>query len=175
MSLPPDFLTAIKARFNTYKDLGDRCFEQLDDADFFFTPAPESNSIAIIIQHIYGNVMSRFTNFLTEDGEKEWRNRDAEFEDMNAEKQDLLSFWEEAWQQLFKTLDSLTEDDLTKTIYIRSEPLIVFDALLRQLAHYPYHVGQIIYIGKLLKKEQWNSLSIPKNKSKEFNQQMNHK
>ncbi len=175
MSLPLDILPAIKARFKTYKDLGDLCFAQLEDADFFFSPSPESNSIAIIIQHIYGNVMSRFTNFLTEDGEKEWRKRDAEFEDMNAEKQDLLSFWVEAWQQLFKTLDSLTEDDLTKTIYIRSEPLIVFDALLRQLAHYPYHVGQIIYIGKLLKKEQWNSLSIPKNKSKEFNQQMNHK
>lgn len=175
MSLSNEFLPAIIKRFKTYKDLGDKTFEQLEEKDFFYTPSPESNSIAIIIQHIYGNALSRFTNFLTEDGEKDWRNRDAEFEEMDISKQDLLSFWEAGWRQVFLTLDSLIEEDLTKTIYIRTEPLIVFDALLRQLAHYPYHVGQIVYIGRLLKGDQWNSLSIPKNKSNEFNQQMKAK
>lgn len=175
MSLSAEFLPAIIKRFKTYKDLGDKTFEQLEEKDFFYQPTSESNSIAVIIQHIYGNALSRFTNFLTEDGEKEWRKRDAEFEVMETSKQDLVEFWNAGWKLVFDTLQSLTEDDLTKTIYIRSEPLIVFDALLRQLAHYPYHVGQIVYIGKLLKNDDWKSLSIPKNKSKEFNQQMTSK
>jgi hypothetical protein len=172
MSLSNEFVPAMIKRFKFYKDLGDKTFEQLEEKDFFWQPSTESNSIAIIIQHMYGNAMSRFTNFLTEDGEKEWRKRDAEFEVMDATKQDLISFWNAGWKLVFQTLDSLIEEDLTKTIYIRTEPLVVFDALLRQLAHYPYHIGQIVYIGKLLKNEQWKSLSIPKNKSSEYNQQM---
>ncbi len=172
MTLTQAFLPAIIKRFTTYKELGDKTFEQLDDQDFFFLPSSESNSIAIIIQHMYGNLMSRFTNFLTEDGEKEWRNRDAEFELMKTTRQDLLSFWEAGWKQVFNALKNLKEEDLVKTIFIRSEPLLVFDALLRQLAHYPYHVGQIVYIGKLLKNEKWKSLSIPKNESEAFNKQM---
>lgn len=172
MSLSTEFLQALSKRFKTYKDLGDKTFAQLSEQDFFYQPSPESNSIAVIIQHIYGNAMSRFTNFLTEDGEKDWRRRDAEFETMQVSKQDLLSFWNAAWKLVFDTIDSLAEADLIKTIYIRTEPLILFDALLRQLAHYPYHVGQIVYIGKLLKDQTWQSLSIPKNKSNDFNQQM---
>lgn len=175
MSLSNEFLPTIVKRFKFYKDLGDKTFEQLEEKDFFWQPSTESNSIAIIIQHIYGNAMSRFTNFLTEDGEKEWRKRDAEFELMDATSQDLLSFWNAGWKLVFQTIDGLIEEDLTKTIYIRTEPLVVFDALLRQLAHYPYHVGQIVYIGKLLKNERWNSLSIPRNKSSEYNQQMKMK
>ena len=172
MPLPNQFVSAIVKRFKTYKDLGDKTFEQLKEEDFFYKPSAESNSIAIIIQHMYGNAMSRFTNFLTEDGEKEWRNRDGEFKDMNCSKEDLLSFWNMGWHQVFTTIADLTEEDLEKTIYIRTEPLIAYDALLRQLAHYPYHVGQIVYIGKLLKDNEWQSLSIPKNESHEFNQLM---
>ena len=169
MPLPNQFISAIIKRFKTYKDLGDKTFEQLNEADFFYKPSAESNSIAIIIQHMYGNAMSRFSNFLTEDGEKEWRNRDGEFEPMDCSKEDLLSFWKTGWHQVFTTIEALKEEDLEKTIYIRNEPLLVFDALLRQLAHYPYHVGQIVYIGKILRDKQWQSLSIPKNKSREFN------
>ena len=172
MPLPDQFVSSIVKRFKTYKDLGDKTFEQLNDEDFFYKPSPESNSIAIIIQHMYGNAMSRFTNFLTEDGEKEWRNRDGELEAMDCSKEDLLSFWNMGWHQVFTAIEKLTEEDLEKTIYIRTEPLLVFDALLRQLAHYPYHVGQIVYIGKTIKNEAWQNLSIPKNKSHDFNASM---
>jgi hypothetical protein len=166
------FLPATIQRFKAYKDLGDKTFDQLKEEDFFFQPSAESNSIAIIIKHIYGNAMSRWTNFLTEDGEKEWRKRDEEFEAMNATKQDLLSIWNIGWSKIFETLESLTEEDLTKTIHIRSEPIVAFDALLRQLAHYPYHIGQIVYIGKMIKNEGWHSLSIPKGGTATYNQQM---
>lgn len=174
MSLTKDFIPSILKRFKSYKQLGDKTFEQLDEKDFFYQPSSESNSIAIIIQHFYGNAMSRFTNFLTDDGEKAWRKRDDEFEPMECSKQDLLSFWESGWNQVLGTIEKLTEEDLSKTIYIRSEPLIVFDALLRQLGHYPYHVGQIVYIGKMIKNAAFESLSIPKHESKQFNQAMKH-
>ena len=113
---------------------------------------------------MYGNMMSRWTNFLTEDGEKHWRKRDAEFEAMECSKADLLSFWEDGWKCLLNTLESLTEADLEKTVTIRTEPLLVYDAILRQLAHYPYHVGQIVYLGKIIQQAHWISLSIPKGK-----------
>lgn len=172
MSLSKEILPNLIKRLRYYKELGDKTFEQLEDKDFIFQPSSDSNSIAIIIQHLYGNAMSRWTNFLTEDGEKEWRKRDAEFEVMNATKQDLLSFWNTGWKVVTDTLESLNEDDLTKTIYIRSEPLLAFDAILRQLAHYAYHVGQIVYLGKMIRNENWNSLTIPKGKSNEYNQSM---
>ncbi len=175
MAVDAALLNAITGRFKYYKKLGDDTFKQLEEPDFFYRPSPESNSIAIIIQHFYGNALSRFTNFLQEDGEKEWRKRDSEFEAMEGSKEDLLSFWHEGWKQVFDTLNQLKEDDLEKTIFIRNEPHLVFDALLRQLAHYPYHVGQIVYIGKMLKDKAWKSLSIPKYKSEEFNQQMRAK
>jgi hypothetical protein len=159
-----DFLKDAIKRFNYYKELGDKTFEQIEEADFFYQPNEESNSIAIIIQHMYGNMMSRWTNFLTEDGEKHWRKRDAEFEVMECSKTDLLAFWKEGWKCLLDTLANLTADDLDKTVYIRTEPLLVYDAILRQLAHYPYHVGQIVYIGRMIQKEKWKSLSIPKGK-----------
>lgn len=159
-----DFLKEAIKRFTYYKELGDKTFEQLKEADFFYQPNQESNSIAIIIQHMYGNMMSRWTNFLTEDGEKHWRKRDHEFEPMECSKADLLSFWEDGWKCLLNTLASLTEADLEKTVTIRTEPLLVYDAILRQLAHYPYHVGQIVYLGKIIQQDQWISLSIPKGK-----------
>jgi hypothetical protein len=169
-----NFLQDCIKRFEYYKQLGDKTFEQLTDADVLYTPNEESNSIAIIVQHMYGNMLSRFTNFLTEDGEKEWRQRDKEFLHQQLTKQDVLSFWNEGWNCVFKKLKSLTAADLQKTITIRSEPLLVYDALLRQLAHYPYHVGQIVYIAKILKNSHWQTLSIAKNKSAAFNEAMNN-
>lgn len=170
-----NFLQDAIKRFKYYKELGDKTFAQLNDADMLFQPSPDSNSIAIIVQHLYGNMLSRWTNFLTEDGEKEWRKRDGEFEAMTLSKADVLSFWNAGWDCLIKTLESLTEADLEKTITIRSEPLQVYDAILRQLAHYPYHVGQIVTIGKMIKDESFTTLSIAKNKSKDFNDSMGHK
>ncbi|MFY7898638.1 MAG: DUF1572 family protein [Chitinophagaceae bacterium] len=168
------FLEDSIKRFQYYKSLGDKTFEQLTDAELLYTPSEESNSIAMIVQHLYGNMLSRWTNFLTEDGEKEWRKRDGEFIHQDLSKQDVLSFWNEGWSCLFKALESLQETDLHKTITIRSEPILVYDAILRQLAHYPYHVGQIVYIGKICKDADWKTLSIAKNKSKEFNEKMGH-
>jgi hypothetical protein len=172
MSFSSEFLPNIIKRFKAYKELADKTFEQLEDKDFFYQPSLESNSIAIIIQHMYGNAMSRWTNFLTEDGEKEWRKRDAEFEVMDVRRNDLLSFWNTGWSLVFQTLGSLKEEDLDKTIYIRGEPHKAFDAILRQLAHYSYHVGQIVYLGKLLRNHEWKSLSIPRGESNQFNDKM---
>jgi hypothetical protein len=166
--LGENFLKDAIKRFKAYKDLGDKTFEQLEDKDFFFKPSTESNNIAVIVQHLFGNMLSRWTNFLTEDGEKEWRKRDAEFEITELSKQDVLSFWNEGWECLFNAMKSLTEEDLLKTVTIRTEPLFVYDAILRQLAHYPYHVGQIVYLGRLLKNEEWKSLSIPKGQSNQY-------
>lgn len=166
------FLDSAIKRFKEYKALGEKTFDQLTDEEMHFQPNEESNSIAIIIQHMYGNMLSRWTNFLTEDGEKEWRQRDDEFEVHPFSKQQLVDQWNEGWKVLVETLDSLTGNDLSKTITIRSQPLNVIDAINRQLAHYSYHVGQIVYLGRWIKKSEWESLSVPKNKSKEFNQQM---
>ena len=175
MSLAENFLSSYIKRSIYYKELGDKTFEQLTEADFHYQPDKESNSIAIIIQHIVGNMLSRFSNFLTEDGEKPWRNRDTEFEEQQLTKEQLLQKWNEGWDCYLDAVKSLTEDDLLKTITIRSEELTVVDALNRQLAHYPYHVGQIVYIGRMIKKEQWKTLSIAKGKSDEFNSKMNTK
>ncbi|WP_153797184.1 DUF1572 family protein [Foetidibacter luteolus] len=166
------FLKDVHKRFLFYKDLGDKTFEQLEDKDFFYQPSHESNSIALIIQHMYGNMMSRFTNFLTEDGEKPWRNRDTEFDVRNISRQELTEMWNKGWDCVLGTIANLSPADLTRTIFIRTEPLIVYDALLRQLAHYPYHVGQIVFIGKMIKDASWNSLSIAKGDSNKYNEQM---
>lgn len=160
--------TAIK-RLRYYKQLGDQSFEQLSDDDFHYAPNAASNSIATIIQHLHGNMLSRWTNFLTEDGEKPWRQRDAEFDQRSLNRQQLIQLWEEGWTCFLNELLSLKEDDLLKTIYIRQEPLSAIDAINRQLAHYPHHVGQIVYIGKLLKDQSWKSLSIEKGQSQQYN------
>lgn len=168
MQFESGFLKDSIKRFKYYKELGDNTFAQLEEKDFFYQPTGESNTIAVIIQHMYGNMLSRWTNFLTEDGEKEWRKRDAEFENPVMSRDDLLSFWNEGWDCLLKTLENLQPEDLVKTITIRTEPLIVYDAILRQLAHYPYHVGQIVYIGRMIRDTTWQSLSIPKGGSKSY-------
>lgn len=172
MNIEEGFLKDIIKRFQSCKELGDKTFAQLDDKDFFYQPSAESNSIAIIIQHMHGNMLSRFTNFLTEDGEKTWRKRDEEFEQSNATKQNLIDAWNEGWVRLFETLGSLQPGDLTKITPIRNEPLPAYDALLRALAHLAYHVGQIVYLGKAIKDAEWKTLTIPKKQSQQFNEKM---
>jgi hypothetical protein len=159
-----EFLFSAIKRLGYYKELGDKTFTVLNTVDFHFTPNQESNSIAIIIQHVSGNMQSRWTNFLTTDGEKDWRKRDAEFEIKKTSKDQLIELWEKGWHCCFDALNSLTDNDLLKIIYIRGEGLSVVDAINRQLAHYPYHVGQIIYVAKMIQDDNWKSLSIPKNK-----------
>ncbi len=157
-----EFLKDTIKRFRYYKELGDKTFEQLEDEHFFIQPATESNSIAVIVQHMHGNMLSRWTNFLTEDGEKEWRKREDEFREAPSSKQHILDLWNQGWSCMLNTLEALKNEDLTRYVTIRTEPLQVYDAILRQLAHYPYHVGQIVYLGRLFKNDQWSSLSIPK-------------
>ncbi len=166
------FLSSAIKRLTYYKELGDKTLAVLSEADFHFQPNEASNSIAIIIQHLSGNMLSRWTDFLTSDGEKEWRSRDEEFETRLQTKEELVAAWEKGWQVCLDAIKSLTEQDLLKTIYIRSEALTVMDAINRQLAHYPYHVGQLIYVARMIKNENWQSLSIPKNKSRQFNDDM---
>jgi uncharacterized protein DUF1572 len=173
MHTEEEFLQSAIKKFKAQKTLGEKTFAQLDDKDFLFKPSNESNSIAVIVQHMSGNMLSRWTNFLTEDGEKVWRERDKEFEDVLTTKQDVLNAWNTGWQCVLETLESLRPNDMLKTITIRNEPLLVVDAIIRQIDHYGYHVGQIVYVGKIIKDDNWQTLSIAKNKSAEFNKAMN--
>lgn len=152
--------------------LGDKSFGQLSDEQIFWQFNEESNSIAIIVKHIAGNMLSRWTNFLAEDGEKSWRNRDEEFVNTFKNKDEVLAYWEKGWECLFDALEQITNENLHSTIYIRNEPHSVIDAVFRQLAHYPYHIGQIVFIAKMLRNENWKTLSIARNKSDEFNSDM---
>ncbi|MBC7947535.1 MAG: DUF1572 family protein [Chitinophagaceae bacterium] len=169
-SLGKEFLETAIRRLKYYKDLGDKTFAQLNDADFYFQPNSESNSIAIIIQHMTGNMLSRWTNALTEDGEKDWRRRDEEFTTHDYSKEQLIGIWEEGWNCFISALSSFQEEDLLKTIHIRQESLSLVDAINRQLAHYPYHIGQIIYVGRMIKDGEWKNLSIQKGQSQQYNQ-----
>ena len=169
--MQPAYLNSALKLFAYYKKLGDDAMAQIDDEKLFFQVNEDANSIAIIVQHLAGNMLSRWTDFLTTDGEKEWRNRDAEFETNITNKQDLLAYWNSGWQCLFTAIEPLTSSDLDKIIYIRNEGHTVLEAINRQLAHYPYHVGQLVFLAKLLAADKWKSLSIPKNKSQEYNQE----
>lgn len=164
-----DYLESVKKQFEYYKMLGDKTFAQLSDEQLFWQFNDESNSIAMIVKHLWGNMLSRWTDFLTSDGEKEWRNREAEFENDIQSRTELLSKWNGGWNCLFTAINSLKEDDLEKVIYIRNQGHSVIEAINRQLAHYPYHVGQIVFTGKMLCNENWTSLSIPKGKTQDFN------
>lgn len=166
-----DYLTGVKKQFAYYKHLGDKTFKQLSEADFFWQYNEESNSIAMIVKHLWGNMLSRWTDVFTTDGEKEWRNRDTEFDNDLKDKTDILTKWNAGWDCLFRTLETLSETDLTRIIYIRNEGHTVTEAINRQLAHYPYHVGQIVFIGKMIQNEKWQSLSIPRNQSEKYNNQ----
>lgn len=159
-------------RFKYYKELGDQSLAQLSEDQIFWQYNTESNSIAIIIKHVAGNMLSRWTNFLTEDGEKPWRNRDIEFENDFKTKEEVLEYWEKGWICLFGALGQINDENISTTIFIRGEAHSVLDAVFRQLAHYPYHIGQIVYIAKMLKNNDWVTLSIARNKSTEFNQKM---
>ena len=155
-------------RFQFYKELGEKTFDQLSDDQLFWKYNEESNSIAILVQHLSGNMVSRWTNFLTEDGEKRWRKRDLEFENIIKSKIEMLEIWAKGWQVLFKALNQIEEETWTETIIIRGEKHTVVDAVLRQLAHYSYHVGQIVFIGKMVKDDEWKTLSLAKNQSENF-------
>ncbi len=166
-----NFLESAIKQFEYYKLLGEKTFSQLSDEKLFWQYNSESNSIAIIVKHMHGNMLSRWTNFLTSDGEKDWRNRDDEFENDITTKEEMLSKWNAGWQCLFDALHSLQETDLQKIIYIRNQGQTVTEAINRQLCHYSYHVGQIVFVGKMICNENWISLSIPKGNSKIYNQQ----
>ncbi|MCE3227510.1 MAG: hypothetical protein K0S32_2061 [Bacteroidetes bacterium] len=164
-----DYLESVIKQFEYYKMLGDKTITQVAGSMLFWQYNAESNSIATIIKHLNGNMLSRWTDFLTTDGEKETRNRDAEFENDVQSKEVALELWQQGWKCLFNTLKSLTEDDLGKIIYIRNHGHTVMEAINRQLAHYPYHIGQMIYIGKMIQSDKWECLSIPRGKSASFN------
>lgn len=163
------FMQSSKKLFQYYKSLGDKAMAQIEEKDLFMKPNEESNSIAIIVQHLYGNMLSRWTDFLNTDGEKEWRNRDQEFEDWMKTKAEVMDSWEKGWKCLFDALDPLSEKDLDKLVYVRNEGHSVMEAVLRQIAHYSYHIGQIVYLAKTIKGEGWQTLSIAKNASGDYN------
>jgi hypothetical protein len=163
------YLDSAKRQFLMYKQLGEKAMAQLEEKYLFWQANDDSNSIVMVIKHMRGNMLSRWTDFLTTDGEKEWRNRDTEFENEIKDTATLMQQWEEGWQCLFISLNSITDNDLDKTIYIRNEAHSVLEAINRQIAHYAYHVGQIVYIAKLMKSNDWQSLSIPRNQSKIYN------
>ncbi len=165
------YLTSALKQFEYYKLLGNKTFTQLTFEEMQWQSHEDSNSITIIAKHIIGNMLSRWTNFLTEDGEKEWRQRDEEFIDSYTSTEDLIASWESGWACLFKAIKPLNEEDLERIIYIRNQGHTVTEAINRQLAHYSYHIGQIVFLGKLLKGEDWQSLSIPKGKSSRYNDQ----
>jgi hypothetical protein len=164
-----DFVTVSINHFKYYKMLGEKTFEQLTDDQLFFAPNSECNSIAINVQHLYGNMLSRWTNFLHSDGEKEWRQRDEEFENITTTRAGMLQQWQQGWDCLFNAISPLTPADLEKIIYIRNMGQTVTDAISRQLCHYAYHVGQIVLMGKLQAGSDWKSLSIPRGDSGNYN------
>lgn len=172
MKSAQNYLESVLQQFNYYKSLGEKTFAQLSDEQLFWQYNAESNSVAMIVQHLHGNMLSRWTDFLISDGEKEWRNRDAEFEAAIKNREELLTKWNEGWQCLLDAVSPLTDEYLDKIVLIRAEEHTVAEAINRQLAHYPYHVGQIVFIGKMLTDDQWKSLTIPKGRSGAFNDKM---
>jgi hypothetical protein len=200
MSVSEDFLRSANRQFLYYKTLGEKAIDQLEPEQLFVSLNDDTNSIATIVKHLHGNMLSRWTDFLTTDGEKESRNRDGEFDEsinlkqtnarhpelvsgsdemlnqvqhdqqfLENKKQELLKMWKEGWDCLFKALNDLKPEQLSDIIYIRNEGHTALEAINRQLAHYPYHVGQMVFYAKILKKSEWTSLSIPKNKSIDYN------
>ncbi|MFI1771476.1 DUF1572 family protein [Thalassobellus citreus] len=163
------YLGSIIKQFEYYKSLGDKTFAQLSFEQMEWQSDEDSNSISIIVKHIVGNMLSRWTNFLDEDGEKAWKNRDAEFISSYNSLEEIIASWESAWACLFKAITPLETADLERIVYIRNEGHTVTEAINRQLAHYPYHIGQMVFLGKLLKGKEWQSLSIPKGGSLEYN------
>lgn len=166
-----NYLESTGKLFRYYKSLGEKTMAQLDEAQLRKEPVPESNNIATIVKHLRGNMLSRWTDFLNSDGEKPWRERDREFEDTLETREEITAAWEEGWNCLFEAIDSLQPEDLSRIVYIRNEGHTVLEAINRQLAHYAYHVGQIVFLAKQLRGGEFNSLSIPKGASKNYNQE----
>lgn len=165
-----EYLESTLKQFDYYKMLAEKTFVQLSDEQLFWRYNETSNSIAIIVKHLSGNMLSRWTDFLNSDGEKEWRKRDAEFENDWTTRQQMLDYWNKGWTVFLNTLGSLKPEDLDKIVYIRNQGHTVLEAINRQLAHYPYHIGQIVLIGKMCN-EQFQTLSIAKGQSDTFNAQ----
>ena len=163
------YLESIRKQFRYYKQLGDKAMQQVPADRLFWAANEDSNSIAVIVNHMSGNMLSRWTDFLNSDGEKDWRNRDREFESVIETEAELWARWNEGWDCLFTAIDPLTSEDLGRLAYIRNQGHTVVEAINRQLAHYAYHVGQIVFLGKMLAEDGWESLSIPKGGSKAFN------
>lgn len=163
-----DYLESARKQFEYYKMLGEKTLDQLSDDQLFWKYSEQSNSIATIVKHLWGNMLSRWTDFLTTDGEKDWRDRDAEFDQEPSSRAELMEKWNEGWQCLLNALQSLEPSDLERVIYIRHMGHTVLEAIQRQLAHYPYHIGQIVLVGKMLA-QTWTTLSIPKGDSASYN------
>ncbi len=169
MEINSNYLENVKIQFLYYKTIGEKAINQLEEEQLFISLNEDTNSIATIVKHISGNMLSRWTDFLTTDGEKEWRNRDSEFEATITTKLELLEIWKKGWNCFFDALNSIQSEQLPTLIFIRNEGHTILEAINRQLAHYPYHVGQIVFYAKMLKTSNWDSLSIPKNKSNNYN------
>lgn len=150
-----EYLDGVKKQFLYYKSLGEKTIDQLPQEKLFWQYNNDSNSIAVIVKHLWGNMMSRWTDFLTSDGEKEWRKRDAEFESDIRTKDELLSKWQEGWDCLFEALASINEANFNTPVYIRNIEHSITDAINRQLAHYSYHIGQIVFLGKMIAGTKW--------------------
>ncbi len=163
------YLESANRQFRMYKQLGEKAIAQMNDESLNWQANEDSNSVAAIVKHLWGNMLSRWTDFLTTDGEKTWRQRDAEFENDATSREAILQQWEEGWQCLFTALDSITNNDLERIIYIRNDGHTILEAINRQIAHYSYHVGQIVYLAKICSQNNWNSLSIPRNQSAQYN------
>ena len=155
--------------FRNYKKMAERAMEQVSDEEFFAAIDDEANSIAVIVKHLAGNLVSRWSDFLTTDGEKPTRDRDAEFEIRDDSREALMEFWERGWKTLFDNIEPLTVEDFSKTVTIRGQVHTIVEAFNRQLSHYAYHIGQIVLLAKHFKSSEWKTLSIPKNRSAEFN------
>ena len=164
-----NYIESVKKQFTQYKTLGEKAMSQVPDDKIDWLYNSESNSIVTIVKHMAGNMLSRFTDFFISDGEKSWRNRDSEFENEKLGREDLMTDWNDGWNCLFQVLDNLSAEDLSRIVIIRNEKHTVLEAINRQLTHYAYHVGQIIFISKMVVDSPWESLSIPKNESGEFN------
>jgi hypothetical protein len=167
--LASQYLDELRRQLRGHKRMAESAMAQLGDKDFFTAIDPESNSVAILVKHIAGNARSRFTDFLTTDGEKPDRFRDQEFEiSNNTTREEVMRWWEDGWSQVFSTLDSLRPEDVSRTVTIRQEPHTVMQALNRALAHYAQHIGQIVFLSKQLRLSEWKTLSIPRGKSEEY-------
>ncbi len=172
MDFTENYLKSVLLEFGRYKRYGDNTFAQLSDEELYWRPSEGDNSIAIIVNHLAGNMISRWTNFLTEDGEKAYRRRDREFDTPPKQRKKLLSLWDQGWTTLFDALSAIDDSNVNSQIRIRGEAHTIPEAINRQLAHYSSHVGQIVYLGKMIKGAYWKSLSIPKGQSETFNKKM---